>query len=124
MKPPPLRIDHLALPMYDAAATRIFYEEVLGLPLLDAHSGDDWHGMPWLMMIFGDADGRQLAAWKRKLGDAGIAWREEDHGRQRSIYFEDPNGNTLEITSPPTPKVAKRRAGAARVVERWLRVAG
>jgi catechol 2,3-dioxygenase-like lactoylglutathione lyase family enzyme len=31
---------------------------VLGLPLVEAFSGDDWDGYPWLMMIFG-LGGRQ-----------------------------------------------------------------
>jgi len=39
-----LRFDHLALPVFDAAATYRFYGEVLQLPLVDALSGDDWGG--------------------------------------------------------------------------------
>jgi glyoxylase I family protein len=146
-----LALDHVALPMYDVPATRAFYEESLGLELVSAYSGDDWDGKPWLMMVFGDAGGRQVAlcgfrglrrareaippdarhyalaatagelgAWKKRLRGAGVVLREEDHGTQRSIYFDDPNGNTLEITSPPTPKVAKRQRGAAKVIEDWL----
>ena len=61
-----------------------------------------------------------LAAWRKRLTAAGIALREEDHGTQRSIYFDDPNGNTLEITSPPTPKT-KPLKDAEKVVERWLK---
>lgn len=58
---PELGLDHVAIPIKDAAATFKFYSEVLGLPLLEAHEGDDWGGMPWLMMIFAAADDRQLA---------------------------------------------------------------
>jgi catechol-2,3-dioxygenase len=56
-----LALDHVALPIYDAAGSLRFYTEVLGLPLLSAHTGDDWGGRPWLMMTFGLEDGRQLA---------------------------------------------------------------
>jgi catechol 2,3-dioxygenase-like lactoylglutathione lyase family enzyme len=148
-----LTLDHVAIPVGDAAQTRRFYSEVLGLSLVDAHSGDDWDGHPWLMMVFADADGRQLAlcayrglkrtpervptdarhyafattaprelaAWKRRLEAAGVAYREEDHGVQRSIYFEDPSGNILEITSAPSAKaVAEAKAEEAdALVESW-----
>jgi catechol 2,3-dioxygenase-like lactoylglutathione lyase family enzyme len=55
-----LRFDHVALPVYDAGQTYRFYSEVLKLPLVDALSGDDWGGKPWLMMFFGA--GAQLIA--------------------------------------------------------------
>src|SRR5213075_2033430 len=55
------KADHLALPVYDAAATLAFYSEVLHLPLVEAYSGDDWGGKEWLMMIFGLEDGRQIS---------------------------------------------------------------
>ena len=48
-----LTLDHVVFPVRDAEATLRFYTEILGLPLIDAHSGDDWDGYPWLMMIFG-----------------------------------------------------------------------
>ena len=61
MTPAPLRMDHLAPPIFDAAATYDFYSRVLGLPLVRALSGDDWGGHPWLMMIFGLEEGRTIA---------------------------------------------------------------
>jgi catechol 2,3-dioxygenase-like lactoylglutathione lyase family enzyme len=48
-----LILDHVVFPVRDAKATLAFYTEVLGLPLVEAFSGDDWDGYPWLMMIFG-----------------------------------------------------------------------
>ncbi len=48
-----LKLDHVVFPVRDPAATLTFYRDVLGLPLVDAFSGDDWGGYPWLMMIFG-----------------------------------------------------------------------
>lgn len=55
-----LHLDHVALPIFDVAASHRFYAEVLALPLVGALSGDDWEGHPWLMMQFGLADARQL----------------------------------------------------------------
>jgi len=61
MSNPNLRFDHFAVPVFDAGRALRFYSEVLGLPLVDAMSGDDWGGKPWLMMIFRAGDGRQVA---------------------------------------------------------------
>jgi catechol 2,3-dioxygenase-like lactoylglutathione lyase family enzyme len=41
-----------------------------------------------------------LNDWKQRLQRHEVSFREEDHGSQRSLYFEDPNGITLEITTP------------------------
>jgi len=148
-----LRFDHLALPVFDAAATYRFYGEVLQLPLVDALSGDDWGGKPWLMMFFGTGSGQLLAlcalrgverpladglprdvrhyafcvdsvpeqeGWKARLRQHGIAFTEEDHGRQHSVYFSDPNGILLEVTAPASRASAVPDADAAGVVERWI----
>lgn len=69
------------------------------------------------------ADHAELDAWKAKLAAAHVATSEEDHGAQRSIYFEDPNGITLEITAPPSP-VAMQPGESRRVeaiVQAWLK---
>jgi catechol 2,3-dioxygenase-like lactoylglutathione lyase family enzyme len=55
-------LDHVVLPVRDAEATLQFYTEVLGLPLVEAFSGDDWDGFPWLMMIFGLGGRQELVA--------------------------------------------------------------
>jgi catechol 2,3-dioxygenase-like lactoylglutathione lyase family enzyme len=55
-----LKLDHVVFPVRDAEATLRFYREVVGLPLIAAHSGDDWDGYPWLMMIFGLAEGQEI----------------------------------------------------------------
>ena len=145
-----LDLDHVALPVNDARAAHRFYSEVLGLALVEALSGDEWEGRAWLMMIFADTHGRRvalcayggpplereriptdarhyafaarsLAPWKRRLAAARVAYREEDHGGgQRSIYFDDPSGNTLEITSPAARTVRPmRRKEALAEIERW-----
>lgn len=48
-----LTLDHVVMPVRDAEATLKFYTQVLELPLIAAHGGDDWDGYPWLMMVFG-----------------------------------------------------------------------
>ena len=149
----PLRFDHLAVPVYDAAATHRFYTEVLQLPLVDALSGDDWGGKPWLMMLFGTGSGQLLALcalhgaqrpppdglpadvrhyafsvatgaeqadWKARLRRHGIAFSEEDHGTQHSIYFSDPNGIVLEVTTPASTPELRPEAHAAQRVQRWI----
>jgi catechol 2,3-dioxygenase-like lactoylglutathione lyase family enzyme len=153
----PLRFDHLALPVYDAARTYHFYSEVLQLPLVDALSGDDWGGKPWLMMFFGTDSGQLLALcalygarpprpdglpsdvrhyafsvasgaeqqkWKARLRRHGIAFSEEDHGTQHSVYFSDPNGIVLEVTTPASTPELQPDAHAAQRVQRWIAARG
>lgn len=48
-----LKLDHVVIPVSDGAASLKFYRDVLGLPLVETHSGADWGGYAWLMMIFG-----------------------------------------------------------------------
>ena len=55
-----LKLDHVVFPVRDAEKTLAFYREVMGLPLVAAHQGDDWDGHPWLMMIFGLGGGQEL----------------------------------------------------------------
>lgn len=148
-----LRLDHLAYPVSDVGKAWQFYSEVLGLPLIGAESGDDWGGRPWLMMIFGLSDARQIAlcalrgaqpvasralpadtrhfafsvdteteysAWKRRLASHGVRFDEEDHGTQQSLYFADPDGTVLEITTPASAAAKGSGARARGVIERWL----
>jgi catechol 2,3-dioxygenase-like lactoylglutathione lyase family enzyme len=149
----PPRFDHLALPVYDAARTYRFYSEVLQLPLVDALSGDDWGGKPWLMMFFGTGSGQLLALcalrgaqppppdglprdvrhyafsvasgaeqekWKARLRAHDIAFSEEDHGPQHSLYFSDPNGIVLEVTTPASRQELQPDAAATERVQRWI----
>ena len=60
MKPRSLRTDHVVFPAFDVRASLHFYTKVLHFPLVSALSGDDWGGKPWLMMLFGIGDGRQV----------------------------------------------------------------
>jgi catechol 2,3-dioxygenase-like lactoylglutathione lyase family enzyme len=151
-----IRLDHVAYPSFDVAATHRFYREILRLPLLFAYSGvsPEWGDRAYLMMGYGLGDGgqvvffglegmkrppedglpkdirhaalttestRALAGWKRRLSRHGVSFWEEDHGTQRSIYFSDPNGVLLEITSPSSEVGLPRNADAARVVAQWVK---
>jgi glyoxylase I family protein len=146
-----LRFDHVALPIDDVPASRRFYSDVLGLSLIQALSGDDWGGKPWLMMIYATADGRALALcavkdaarpppeadtrhyafsaasdaelneWRKRLSAAQVEHWEEDHGTQRSLYFRDPNGVVLEITTPSSDVGLEPDPRAAVIVEEYLR---
>jgi catechol 2,3-dioxygenase-like lactoylglutathione lyase family enzyme len=65
-----------------------------------------------------------LDPWRDRLRKAGVAFWEEDHGGQTSLYFEDPNGVVLEITSPPTaPDVAHNARALTQALE-WIRRRG
>lgn len=55
-----LELDHVVFPVRDAEATLKFYGEVLELPLVEALSGDDWDGYPWLMMIHALGEGQEI----------------------------------------------------------------
>jgi catechol 2,3-dioxygenase-like lactoylglutathione lyase family enzyme len=148
-----LRTDHMVFPVWDAAASLRFYADVLGLPLVASHQGDDWGGKPWLMMIFALGDGRELvlvslrgaqppppselapdvrhyafsvstadeqAAWIAKLKAAGVEFWEEDHGDQQSVYFADPNGVVLEITTPASSPAGRPDPNARAAADRWI----
>ena len=148
-----LRMDHVVFPVWDAKASLTFYTEVMGFALVDAVSGPDWGGYPWLMMIFAPGDGRELvlvslkgatkpkpsplardvrhfafaenslaalAKWRRKLQAGGVAYWEETHGKQKSIYFEDPDGTVLEVTAPPSKAASQTKREALERARAWI----
>ena len=148
-----LTLDHVVFPVRDADATLAFYGDVLGLPLTQALTGDDWGGYPWLMMIFGLGEDRELVTvqlrgapwpdyaglpvdvrhyalaaareadlddWRVRLERAGVAFWEERHGEQRSIYFPDPDGVILEITWPRTAAPQTANPAALRRARDWI----
>lgn len=149
-----LALDHVALPIFDVAASLDFYLNTLGLPLVDALSGDDWGKRAWLTMSFALPDQRQLVLvalrgakpehsvlpadahhvalavedlatldeWKQRLADAHVSYSEEEHDSQRSLYFKDPNGIVLELTTPPATRAYSQTNGlrAREVVERFI----
>ena len=50
----------------------------------------------------------------------GIAFSEEDHGTQHSLYFCDPNGIVLEVTTPASRQQLQPDAQATERVQRWI----
>jgi catechol 2,3-dioxygenase-like lactoylglutathione lyase family enzyme len=64
-----------------------------------------------------------LDRWRVKLTKAKIAHWEEEHGDRRSIFFEDPNGNVLQLISPPSTAALEENADALKIVKRWAREA-
>jgi catechol-2,3-dioxygenase len=62
-----------------------------------------------------------MAAWRRRLEANEIPIREEDHGTQQSIYFDDPNGIVLEVTTPPSAGAIQPNPAAGEVIERFMK---
>jgi len=62
MSGPSLRIDHVAFPSFDAAATHRFYTEVLGLELVSATEGrsPEWGDRAFLLTCFATGTGQLL----------------------------------------------------------------
>lgn len=61
-----------------------------------------------------------LAKWRRKLDAHGVAYWEEKHGRQKSLYFEDPNGTVIEVTAPPSKAGRKTKRAALEAAHAWI----
>lgn len=72
---------------------------------------------------FAMAETGALDIWRVKLTKAKIKHWEEEHGDRRSLYFEDPNGNVLELTSPPSSAPSEENAEALKLVKRWAKEA-
>ena len=62
----------------------------------------------------------EQAAWRRRLEEHGLEVRAMDHGPQQSIYFDDPDGTVLEITTPASKEVMARDPKAEASVRAWL----
>jgi catechol 2,3-dioxygenase-like lactoylglutathione lyase family enzyme len=118
-------IDHIAISVSDVETSVKWYRDVLGL---ERRHEDAWKGYP-AMVCAGDTcvalfpvesdspeyiEGRKFLAMrhfafrvdrenynrsKLELPERGIQFREEDHGISHSIYFDDPDGHHLEITT-------------------------
>jgi catechol 2,3-dioxygenase-like lactoylglutathione lyase family enzyme len=69
---------------------------------------------------FSVADRTEQDGWRAKLTAAGVPVSEENHGDQNSIYFTDPNGVVLEITTPPSDADAIEDPGAVERARRWM----
>jgi catechol 2,3-dioxygenase-like lactoylglutathione lyase family enzyme len=109
-------LDHVALGVGDQRASEGFYRDVLGL---ERKHEDAWGDSPMALMAGGsgmalfaeggrrngflhlafrvDRENFELA--REDLRDAGIEFEQQHHGVAESIYFVDPDGNRLELTT-------------------------
>ncbi len=115
-------IDHVALLVRDVQASVRWYQEVLGLEQRHAAT---WGGVPSMMCagttclalfplgpdvalpaenpgmshLAFRVDGAGFEAAQSELRERGIDFVFEDHDISHSIYFRDPDGYRLEITT-------------------------
>lgn len=117
------RLDHVSLNVRDRARSIAWYRDVLGLEQRGEPRRDDW---PVFMGEFGacvalfqarvEAPERDyestglrhvafmvarddLALAQGRLQERGVESRFEDHGNAQSVYFPDPDGNVIELTT-------------------------
>jgi catechol 2,3-dioxygenase-like lactoylglutathione lyase family enzyme len=115
------RLDHVSLNVVDRARSIAWYREVLGLPQLNQPTGDDepvFLGHPGLQFGLFQAQRTSparepessglrhvalvvddLDAAREHLRSRGVDFRNEDHGNALSVYFSDPDGHVLELTT-------------------------
>ena len=116
-------IDHVALSVRDVEESGKWYKEVLGF---ERRYGDVWGDIPMfigkgdtalalfpakmqstrsdtgqirMLHLAFRADRNNFVAAQQELKRRGIAFGFEDHQISHSIYFNDPDGHHLEITT-------------------------
>lgn len=117
------RVGHVVIKMRDLDAAKRFYRDILGMKITDEREGfgvffrfDDYHHDIAVFKVDDDA----AAPQRNQVGLAHIALladsfdtvktmyqhlkahnvpivRTADHGITKSVYFQDPEGNELEI---------------------------
>ena len=117
-------IDHIALAVRDQKASEAWYREVLGLERLHADVWGDYPiivgtgttslalfprneedapfprgGLPSLRHIAFRVDAANFERAQQELTERGIEFTFQDHDIAHSIYFYDPDGYRLEITT-------------------------
>jgi catechol 2,3-dioxygenase-like lactoylglutathione lyase family enzyme len=112
-------LDHVAVAVADLDRSEDFYREVLGLervipewdpPRVMASGGsglamfpeaDDFPGetAPHILHIAFRVDRDVFEAAQAELSERGIETSFSDHGAAHSIYFADPDGHRLELTT-------------------------
>jgi catechol 2,3-dioxygenase-like lactoylglutathione lyase family enzyme len=101
------RLDHAAFESPDPDAAAAFYERVFGARVVKAkghpvmayvgNTGFAFHeqgGPGDHVGVRVDDDEREQV--KRRLDEAGVEWRERDHGIAIGVFFCDPDGRLLE----------------------------
>ena len=101
------RIDHVAVESRDPDATAEFYERVFGARIVktEGHPVVAYLGNTGFAL---HAQGRapphtgirvseeERAEIKDRLEAEGIDWQEHDHGIAVGLFFDDPDGRTIE----------------------------
>jgi catechol-2,3-dioxygenase len=117
------RLDHVSLNVSDRPRSIAWYRDVLGLEQRGSARRDDWPvfvgdfgacvalfqaqvaspdrapestGLRHVAFMVGRED---LAAAQERLRERGVEFRFEDHGNAHSVYFSDPDGNVIELTT-------------------------
>jgi len=115
------RLDHVSLNVTDRARSTAWYRDVLGLPQLNEPSENDepvFLGQPGLQFGLFQAQRQSparetessglrhvamvvddLDAAQERLRSHDVEFRYEDHGNALSVYFADPDGHVLELTT-------------------------
>jgi catechol 2,3-dioxygenase-like lactoylglutathione lyase family enzyme len=108
-------VDHVAFAVADQAQSISWYGDVLGLdevhPEWERHPAMLHRGGSGVALFAGEGrepgflhlafrvDSASFAEAQERLGERGISFRVVDHGTAHSLYFEDPDGIRLELTT-------------------------
>ena len=101
------RLDHAAFESPDPEGTASFYERVLGARVVKAEGHPVMAYVGNTGFAFHEAEGpgdhvavrvsdEERERLKQRLDEAGVDWRERDHGIATGLFFRDPDGHLLE----------------------------
>jgi glyoxylase I family protein len=134
-------VHHMALICSDVEQTILFYQELLGFPLVELMENRDYKGSTHLffdigndnLLAFFDFPGlglkqgvesigsvqhiaisttpENLERTKSRLQERGITYLGPDRGVTTSIYFKDPDGIQIELIAEPLRTMDGRALG-------------
>jgi catechol 2,3-dioxygenase-like lactoylglutathione lyase family enzyme len=115
------RIDHVAFETGDPDALAAFYERVFEARVVKTpgHPVMAYLGNTGVAIHALDGPGphtavrvseEERAEIRRRLDQAGIEWREQDHDIAVGLFFEDPDGRTIEAITYRSGDDPRRRA--------------